>query len=134
MRDDHRDERSPLRSGDFSSDPRFDPDERFAPISRAETEEHVIEAMHQFVDAGEDGAAFSTAIAVYVRATRARGEPVERVLAILTRLGDRVQDSTRGFATHEPNRFRELILRGVLLAYFGTSSPRTPPRSRQTDD
>lgn len=124
----------PLRSGDFSNDPRFDPEEAFAIFSRAESEEHVFEAMRRYVDSGERRGPFAQAVAVYVRAARARGEPVERVLAILTRLADKVQDSTRGFAQYEPNDLRMLILHGVLLAFFGDSERFVPGKGRRRDD
>ncbi len=123
-----------FRSGDFSKDPRFDPEEAFSVFSRAETEEHVVDAMRRYVDSGERRAPFAEAVAVYVRAARARSEPVERVLAILTGLADRVQDSTRGFAQFEPNEFRMLILRGVLLAYFGDSERVSGAPRRRRDD
>ena len=123
-----------FRSGDFSSDPRFDPEEAFSLFSRAETEEHVIDAMRRYVSSGERRGPFARAVAEYVRAARTRGEPVERVLAILTTLADRVQDSTRGFAQFEPNELRSLILHGVLLAYFGDSEMRGERPTRRRDD
>lgn len=124
----------PLRSGDFSSDPRFDPEEAFSLFSRAESEEHVIDAMRRYVDSGERRGPFARAVAVYVRAARARGEPAERVLAILTRLADRIQEPTRGFSQFEPNDLRELILHGVLLAYFGEAEPGAERPSRRRGD
>ena len=122
-----------FRSGDFSSDPQFDPDEAFSLFSSAETEDHVFEAMRRYVDSGERSGPFARAVAVYVRAARTRGEPVERVLAILTRLADKVQESTRGFSGYEPNELRLLILHGVLLAYFGESATDQPMRRRRDD-
>ena len=119
-----------FRSGDFSNDPQFDPDEAFSLFTSAETEEHVFEAMRRYVDSGERSGPFARAVAVYVRAARTRGEPVERVLAILTRLADKVQESTRGFSGYEPNELRMLILHGVLLAYFGDSATKSPRRRR----
>lgn len=128
------DSADPLRSGDFSKDPQFDPDEAFSLFSKAETEEHVFEAMRRYVDSGERSGPFARAVAVYVRAARTRGEPVERVLAILTRLADKVQDSTRGFSRYEPNELRLLILHGVLLAFFGDAAPAAVLHGRRRDD
>ena len=106
-----------VRSGDFSRDPAFDPDELFEVIGREENADRVSAAMRHFLMRG-DGAAFERAVATFVRSARVRAEPIEQVLALLIELaGER-----EGVAyPHDwtPTDLRRLVLRAVLLAFYG---------------
>jgi hypothetical protein len=108
------------RSGDFSQDPALDPDQLFQVVSREENADRVAEAMRKFLAQG-DVARFQQAIAVFVRSARARGESVERVLAVLIELAE----AREGVAyPHDWSLtdLRWVVLRGVLLAFYGDTS------------
>ena len=108
------------RSGDFSQDPALDPDQLFEVISSDENSDRVSRAMRRFL-ANHDVARFEQAIAVFVRAARARGEPVERVLALLIELAE----AREGVAYPHDwalTDLRLVVLRGVLLAFYGDTS------------
>lgn len=108
------------RSGDFSQDPAFDPDQLFHVVSREENADRVAEAMRKFLGQG-DVARFEQAVAVFVRSARARGESVERVLAVLIELAE----AREGVAyPHDWSLtdLRWVVLRGVLLAFYGDTS------------
>ncbi len=108
------------RSGDFSRDPGFDPDQAFEVIGHEENAERVSHAMRTFLDQG-DVARFEQAVAVFVRSARARGEPVERVLAVLIELAEAREG---GQYPHDwtLTDLRLVVLRGVLLAFYGDSA------------
>lgn len=110
------------RSGDFSQDPTFDPDRLFRAIDRTENSAGVSEAMRVFVDRGEREA-LERAVALFVRSARARNEPIERVLAVLIELATGREGAA---APHDLqlSELRHLILRGVLLAFYGDSMAR----------
>jgi hypothetical protein len=108
------------RSGDFSHDPAFDPDQLFQVVSHEENADRVAEAMRKFLAQG-DVARFEQAVAVFVRSARARGESVERVLAVLIELAE----AREGVAyPHDWSLtdLRWVVLRGVLLAFYGDTS------------
>ena len=108
------------RSGDFSQDPAFDPDQLFQVVSLEENADRVADAMRKFLAQG-DVARFEAAIAVFVRSARARGESVERVLAVLIELAE----AREGVAyPHDWSLtdLRWVVLRGVLLAFYGDTS------------
>lgn len=106
------------RSGQFSRDPVFDPEELFEVVRREEDMERVLAAMREFRDRG-DYRLFERAVAVYVRSARARGEPVESVLAALEQIADELErDASPGF-TQRDTPMRYVVLRGVLLAFYG---------------
>jgi hypothetical protein len=111
------------RSGDFSHDPTLDPDQLFQVIGREESVERVSDAMRAFLASG-DMATFERAVAVFIRSARARGEPVERVLAVLVEL---VEEREGVAYPHDwtPTDLRRLVLRAVLLAFYG-ETPATP--------
>lgn len=109
-----------LRSGDFSSDPRFDPEARFEAVANAENEGQVSEAMRAFVQHA-DPDHFARAVAVYVRSARSRKASVEEVLGVLNRLAVRHEGSRFG-AEDERTELRTLMLRGVLLAFYGADA------------
>lgn len=107
------------RSGDFSQDPSFDPEQLFWVIGREENTVRVSRAMCSFLHR-EDRPAFERAVAIFVRSARARKDPIERVLAVLIELAT---DREGAALPHdlELSELRLLILRGVLLAFFGDS-------------
>lgn len=113
------------RSGDFSQDPTFDPEQLFSVIGREENAARVSEAMRAFAACGRQGA-FEQAVALFVRSARARNEPIEQVLAVLIELATDEEGVAR---PHDLERsdLRQLVLRGVLLAYYGDSPVRVPP-------
>jgi hypothetical protein len=119
------------RSGDFSHDPALDPDQLFQVIGREESVERVSGAMRAFLARG-DTATFERAVAVFVRSARARGEPVERVLAVLIELAGEREGVA---APHDwtPTDLRQLVLRAVLLAFYGetTVAARAPGEERR---
>ena len=105
------------RSGDFSRDPAFDAERLVQIIGSDESAERISQAMHAFIDRGDD-AAFSHAVADYVRSATARGEPIERVLAVLIELAE--EREGRSYPHDwQPSGLRRLVLRGVLLAFYG---------------
>jgi hypothetical protein len=79
----------------------------------------IAQAMREFVDRG-DGKAFEHAVADYVRAARERKLPVEQVLGELEAIAD-TQERHRlnGLVILDRTELRKLILRGVLLAFYG---------------
>lgn len=113
------------RSGDFSQDPAFDPEQLFQVISREENADRVSQAMRVFLASG-DVARFERAVAIFVRSARARSDPVERVLAVLIELAE-----AREGVAHPHDRkltdLRLVVLRGVLLAFYGDSSVTSRP-------
>ncbi len=120
------------RSGDFSRDPTFDPEQLFEVISREENAELVSEAMRAFLG-NHDATRFEQAVAVFVRSARARGDPVERVLAVLIDLAEAREGSAYPHDWSLTD-LRLVVLRGVLLAFYGDTSvpPRAPGVERRT--
>ena len=110
------------RSGDFSQDPGFDPEQLFSVIGREENTQRVAQAISVFVERG-DRTAFERAIALFVRSARARNDPIERVLAVLIELATEREGAALPHNL-ELSELRRLILRGVLLAFFGDSPVR----------
>lgn len=110
------------RSGDFSQDPAFDPEQLFSVIGRDENTARVAEAMCVFLRRGERDA-FERAVALFVRSARARNDPIERVLAVLIELAT-YREGTPAPHDMELSELRLLILRGVLLAFYGDSPVR----------
>ena len=109
------------RSGDFSEDPTFDPEQLFQVIGHEENAERVSEAMRAFL-ARQDVPAFERAIAVFIRSARARGAPVERVLAVLIELTEE-REGVRHPHDRSATDMRRLVLRAVLLAFYGDTAP-----------
>jgi hypothetical protein len=108
---------TPARSGDFSEDPAFDPEQLFEVISHEENSERVSRAMRVFLANG-DVAHFEQAVAVFVRSARARAVLIE------------LAEAREGAAyPHDWSLtdLRLVILRGVLLAFYGDTS--VPPRA-----
>lgn len=114
------------RSGDFSQDPSFDPEQLFEVINREDNAERVSEAMRVFLAHG-DIPKFEQAVAVFVRSARARSEPVERVLAVLIELAE-MREGVSLPHDWALTDLRLVVLRGVLLAFYGdTTVPRRDP-------
>ena len=88
--------------------------------SREESAERVSQAMRAFLDNGTVSS-LEQAVAVFVRSARARGEPVERVLAVLIELAEAREGSAY---PHDwtLTDLRLVVLRGVLLAFYGDTS------------
>jgi hypothetical protein len=105
------------RSGDFSHDPTFDPEQLFRVIGREENAERVSEAMRAFL-VRQDVPAFERAVAVFIRSARARGDAVERVLAVLIGLTE-AREGVRHPHDRSGTDMRRLVLRAVLLAFYG---------------
>lgn len=128
----HDPRRAAARSGDFSQDPAFDPEQLFEVVSHEEDSERVSAAMRAFLANG-DVAHFEQAVAVFVRSARARAEPIERVLALLIELAEAREGAAY---PHDWNLtdLRLVILRGVLLAFYGDTSvaPRAAGVERRT--
>ena len=118
------------RSGDFSRDPTFNPAELFDVIEREESLERVLAAMREFEQRGE-GQLFARGVALYARSARARGESIETVLAALETIADSLdRDGQPGFAQRE-TPLRHLVLRGVLLAFYGAGAVRREEDARR---
>jgi hypothetical protein len=109
----------PMRSGDFSQDPTFDPDAIFGVIEEGENLERIAQAMREFLVRGQIGT-FERAVALFVRSARARHDSVERVLALLIKVADEYS-GLRAPHDLELSDLRRLVLRGVLLAFYGDS-------------
>lgn len=122
------------RSGDFSQDPAFDPEQLFQVIEREENAERVSKAMRTFLARG-DTVTFEQAVAVFVRSARARGDPVERVLAVLIELAEE-REGVSYPHDRTPTDLRWAVLRGVLLAFYGDSpvNARMPGRERRRSE
>ena len=119
------------RSGDFSRDPVFDPEQLFRVISREENAERVSQAMRAFLSNG-DVMRFEQAVAVFVRSARARSEPVERVPAGLIELAE-AREGTAYTRDGALTDLRLVVLRGVLIAFYGEPSvtPHAPGVERR---
>jgi hypothetical protein len=118
-------------SGDFSSDPTFDPAELFAVIQRDENVARVSGAMRTFVERG-DTDSFQRAVAVFVRSARAREEPIERVLGVLEELVDGLEGHPLPGSSERETKMRTLVLRGVLLAFYGGEAVEREDSKRQS--
>lgn len=111
---------SNARSGDFSQDPAFDPEQLFRVVSSEENSERVSDAMRAFLT-NRDVPRFEQAVAIFVRSARARDEPIERVLAVLIQLAETSEGA--GYP-HDwtLTDLRLVLLCGVLLAFYGDTS------------
>ena len=120
---------SERRSGDFSKDPIFDPAELFDVIEHEESVHRVLDAMRQFVTR-HDLRLLERGVAVYVRSARARNESIEKVLAGLETIADELErGGVPGFKERD-TPLRGIVLRGVLLAYYGADTVRREADAR----
>ena len=118
------------RSGNFSRDPVFDPSELFEVIAHEENVHRVLDAMREFIRR-TDTNALERAVAIYVRSARARGEPIETVLATLQTVADELErDGAPGFQQRD-TPLRHALLRGVLLAFYGADVVRREESARR---
>ena len=109
------------RSGNFSQDPVFDPTELFEVVAHDDNVRRVLGAMREFIRRN-DTRALERAVAIYVRSSRARGEPIEIVLGTLQTVADDLErNSTPGFSQRD-TPLRHVLLRGVLLAFYGADA------------
>jgi hypothetical protein len=118
------------RSGDFSQDPVFDPTELFEVIAHDDNVNRVLGAMGEFIRRNDTNA-LERAVAIYVRSARTRGESIETVLATLQTVAD---DLERGGAPGFKERdtpLRHVLLRGVLLAFYGADVVRREESARR---
>lgn len=118
------------RSGAFDQDPVQDPDELLEVIEREDNAHRVLAAMRQFIRR-DDTAALERAVAVYVRSARARGEPIEVVLGTLQAVADELErDAAPGFRQRD-TPLRNVLLRGVLLAFYGAETVQREASARR---
>ena len=117
------------RSGDFSSDPIFDPTELFEVIEREDNVHRVLDAMRQFVSQ-KDAQLLERGVALFVRSARARGEPVETVLAKLESIADELERGGAPGFRERDTPLRSTVLRGVLLAFYGSDAIRQAADAR----
>lgn len=107
-----------------------DPAELFELIEREENVHRVLEAMREFHNRG-DTHLFERAVAVFVRSAKARGDSVESVLGALEKIADELEaDGQPGFAQRD-TPLRNLVLRGVLLAFYGAEVVRREESARR---
>ena len=109
----------PERSGDYSSDGRFDPNALFDVVASADNADQATSAMRRFIAEG-NADSLRTAIAIYVRSARARGKSVENVLAELNVLSDQ-QHGRYALAGRllQPTELKRLVLETVLEGFDG---------------
>lgn len=110
------------KSGSYSADKRFDPDELFDVIAVSESTEQATHAIARFVTDG-DASQLRQAIAIYTRSARARGKSVENVIAELNVLIDHRRE--RYAHTGEllaPTQLKKLVLSTVFEG-FGNGEP-----------
>jgi hypothetical protein len=118
------------RSGDHSQDPVFDPAELFQVIEQETNADRVLAAMREFLRRSHT-AEFERAVAVYVRSARTRGEPIEVVLGTLQAVADELErDAPPGFKERD-TPLRHLLLRGVLLAFYGADAVQREESARR---
>jgi len=118
------------RSGDFSRDPVFDPVELFEVIAHDDNVHRVLDAMREFIRR-KDTAALERAVALYVRSARTRSEPIETVLGTLQTVADELErDGAPGFVERD-TPLRHVLLRGVLLAFYGADVVRREETARR---
>ena len=118
------------RSGDFSQDPVFDPSELFEVIAHDDNVHRVLGAMREFIRRNDTGA-LERAVAIYVRSARTRGEPIETVLGTLQTVADDLErDAAPGFKQRD-TPLRHVLLRGVLLAFYGADVVRREESARR---
>jgi hypothetical protein len=108
-------------SAAYSSDPILDPAELFDVLEREENLNRVLAAMREF-HRRDDGQLFARAVAVFVRSARARGDSIEKVLATLDALADELERNAAPGFSERDTPMRHLVLRGVLLAFYGSAT------------
>jgi hypothetical protein len=78
--------------------------------------------MRKFLEKG-DAPAFERSVAEFVHAARGQNVAIERVVAELEALADVVErNRLNGTLILERTELRQLMLRGILLAFYGAGS------------
>jgi hypothetical protein len=108
-------------SAEFSQDPILDPAELFDVLEREENIHRVLDSMREFHRIG-DANLLAHAVAVFVRSSRARNEPIESVLGNLESLADELERNAQPGYSQRDTPMRHLVLRGVLLAFYGAET------------
>jgi hypothetical protein len=94
--------------------------------------DRIAAAMREFLDRA-DAPAFERSVAEFVHTARDQNLPIERVVADLEALADIVErNRLNGNVILERTELRQLMLRGVLLAFYGTA-PMEHTESRQRE-
>ena len=105
------------RSGNFSADNRFDPNELFEVIASAPNAEQAEQAMRAFIAHGNPDE-LRDAIALYTRSARASGKSVENILADLNGMTDRNQRRyDHSGELLAPSQLKKLVLDTVLRGF-----------------
>ncbi len=90
------------------------PPELYEHLTNVENVDQVTSAMQTFLDNGDE-VTFEYAVALYLASARFRGEPIPKVLGVLTSLSESVQ----GRVLSPPSRLQATIFRGILRAFYG---------------
>lgn len=118
-RPERRADERPERSGNYSTDGRFDPNELFDVIASSTSAAQAHSAIGEFISKG-DPETLKRAIAVYVRSARARGQSVENVLGELNVITDKHQGRYQSSGKLlEPSELKKLVLQTVLEGFDG---------------
>ena len=122
------------RSGDYSLDPMFDPEEHFAGVEREESRRLIEEAFRTHASPTDPvPERITRAIAVFVRSAIQRGYRVEHVIRDLEAIQTRLE-SLRVSPVYpdEPSELRRAVLRGILLAFYGGGAVAREEKKRST--
>lgn len=90
------------------------PPELYEHLTNAENIDQVTRAIRSFLD-NNDEVRFEYAVALYLASARSRAEPIDRVLQVLTNLGDTIE----GQVSSPPSHLRVSIFRGILRTFYG---------------
>lgn len=83
-------------------------------LTNAQSTNRVIGAIKIFLEKG-DAVTFEYAVALYLAAARAREEPIDVVLSVLTNLSESIE----GTVLSPPSYLQTLIFRSILRAFYG---------------
>lgn len=109
------------RSGDYSHDPSFDPEELFDAVEREDSRALVEDAFRTHLSPSDPvPEGVTRAIAVFVRSSIQRGHHVEHVIRDLEAIQTRLEGMRIGRLTSDaPSELRRAVLRRILLAFYG---------------
>ena len=95
------------------------PPHLYRDLTAPQNAENAIAAMQSFLSDGDEEA-FKAAVALYVASARHRQEPIEKVVAALTKLGTSVEGYQKhGHTLFESTRLHQLAFAGILRAFYG---------------
>ena len=95
------------------------PPHLYRDLTAPQNAENAIAAMQTFLSDGDEEA-FKAAVALYVASARHRQEPIEKVVAALTKLGTSVEGYQKhGHTLFESTRLHQLAFAGILRAFYG---------------